>query len=34
MIHRAMTDFMARRLTGEATISCDPTLRDQTPIPG
>ncbi|MFI6056575.1 IS5 family transposase [Streptomyces violascens] len=35
MIHLAMTDLMARRLTGEATISWrDPTRRDQTPIPG
>ncbi len=35
MIHLAMTDLMARRLTGEATISWrDPTLWDQTPIPG
>jgi hypothetical protein len=30
-----MTDLMARRLTGEATISWrDPTSQDQTPIPG
>jgi transposase len=35
MIHLAMTDLMARRLTGEATISWrDPTSQDQTPIPG
>jgi len=35
MIHLAMTDLMARRLTGEATISWrDPTPQDQTPIPG
>jgi hypothetical protein len=35
MIHLAMTDLMARRLTGEATISWrDPTTNDQTPIPG
>jgi transposase len=35
MIHLAMTDLMARRLTGEATISWrDPTSTDQTPIPG
>jgi hypothetical protein len=35
MIHLAMTDLMARRLTGEATISWpDPTHRDQTPITG
>ncbi|MEU1668438.1 transposase [Streptomyces sparsogenes] len=34
MIHLAMTDLMASRRTGEATISWrDPTLRDQTPIP-
>jgi hypothetical protein len=30
MIHLAMTDLMARRLTGEATISWrDPTSTDQ-----
>lgn len=35
MIHLAMTDLMARRLTGEAAISWrDPTLRDKTPILG
>ncbi|MGW7614225.1 IS5 family transposase [Streptomyces sp. NPDC054766] len=35
MIHLAMTDLMARRLTGEATISWrDPASPDQTPIPG
>ncbi|MGW7529717.1 IS5 family transposase [Streptomyces sp. NPDC054783] len=35
MIHLAMTDLMARRLTNEATISWrNPTSRDQTPIPG
>jgi transposase len=35
MIHLAMTDLMAGRLTGEATISWrNPTSRDQTPIPG
>jgi DDE superfamily endonuclease len=35
MIHLAMTDLIARRLTGEATISWrDPTPRNQTPIPG
>ncbi|GGL17369.1 IS5 family transposase [Streptomyces flaveus] len=35
MIQLAMTDLMARRLSGEATISWrDPTPRDQTPIPG
>ncbi len=35
MIHLAMTDLMARRLTGEATISWrDPAPRDRTPIPG
>jgi hypothetical protein len=35
VIHLAMTDLMARRLTGESTISWrDPTPRDQTPIPG
>jgi transposase len=35
MIHLAMTDLMARRLTGETTISWrDPILQDQTPIPG
>lgn len=33
MIHLAVTDLIARRLTGEATISwCDRTLKDQTPI--
>ncbi|MGW2571654.1 IS5 family transposase [Streptomyces sp. NPDC001537] len=35
MIQLAMTDLMARRLTGEATISWrDPTSPDQTLIPG
>ncbi len=35
MIHLAMTDLMARRLTGEATISWrDPIPLDQTPITG
>ncbi len=35
MIHVAMTDLMARRLTGEATISWrDPTLPNQSRIPG
>ncbi|MCC5480960.1 hypothetical protein LMU33_38860 [Streptomyces sp. JA03] len=35
MIHLAMTDLMARRLTAEATTSWrDPTLRDRTPILG
>jgi transposase len=35
MIHLAMTDLMARRLTGEATISWrDPTPPDQIRIPG
>ena len=35
MIHLAMTDLMARRLTDEATISWrDPTPWDQTAIPG
>jgi hypothetical protein len=35
MIHLAMTDPMARRLTGEATISWrDPTSTDQKHIPG
>jgi hypothetical protein len=33
MIHLAMTDLMARRLTGEATIAWhDPTARDQPPF--
>ncbi|MBT2423795.1 IS5 family transposase [Streptomyces sp. ISL-22] len=35
MIHLAMTDLMARRLTGESTITWrDPTTANQTPIPG
>jgi hypothetical protein len=35
MIHLAMTDLMARRLTGEATVSWrDPTFQDETLIPG
>jgi hypothetical protein len=35
VIHIAMTDLMARRLTGEATISWrDPTPPDQIRIPG
>ncbi|MFI5476663.1 IS5 family transposase [Streptomyces cacaoi] len=35
MIHLAMTDLMARRLTGEATISWrDPISQEQTRIPG
>ncbi|MFF4529085.1 IS5/IS1182 family transposase, partial [Streptomyces sp. NPDC001407] len=35
MIHLAMTDLMARRLTGEATISWrDPTKAYQPQIPG
>ncbi|MFI1370062.1 IS5 family transposase [Streptomyces griseochromogenes] len=35
MIHLAMADLMARRLTGEATISWhDSISQDQTPIPG
>lgn len=35
MIHLAMTDLMARRLTGEATVSWqDPTPQDQSQIPG
>lgn len=35
MVHLAMTDLMARRLTGEATISWrDPTSTDQKHIPG
>jgi hypothetical protein len=35
MIHLAMTDLMARRLTGENTISWrDPTSPDQLRIPG
>ncbi|WP_436319329.1 transposase, partial [Streptomyces nigra] len=35
MIHLAMTDLMARRLTGEATISWrDPTTPNQTRITG
>jgi transposase len=35
LIQPAMTDLMARRLTGENTISWrDPTRQDQTPIPG
>jgi hypothetical protein len=35
MIHLAMTDLMARRLTGEATVSWhDPTPHNETPVPG
>ncbi|MFD7409864.1 hypothetical protein ACFV7R_46495, partial [Streptomyces sp. NPDC059866] len=35
MTQLAMTDLMARRLTGEATLSWrDPTPRDKTLIPG
>jgi hypothetical protein len=35
MIHLAMTDLMARRLAGEATISWrDPTPRDETQLLG
>ncbi|WP_172388233.1 IS5 family transposase [Streptomyces sp. MNP-20] len=35
MIHLAMTDLMARRLTGESTVSWrDPTSLDQIRIPG
>jgi hypothetical protein len=35
MIHLAMTDLMARRLTDEATVSWrDPASRDQPQIPG
>ncbi|KUN59281.1 transposase [Streptomyces griseorubiginosus] len=35
MIHLAMTDLMARRLTGECTVSWhDPTSSDQIRIPG
>ncbi|MER5561158.1 IS5 family transposase [Streptomyces sp. NPDC002506] len=35
MIHLAMTDLMARRLTGESTISWrDPANDNQPPIPG
>ncbi|MFD9286470.1 hypothetical protein ACFWD7_56905 [Streptomyces mirabilis] len=35
MIHLAMTDLMARHLTGETTISClDPAKPNQPPIPG
>jgi transposase len=35
MIHLAMTDLMARRLTGETTVSWrDPTSSDQIRIPG
>ncbi|MFF8595896.1 IS5/IS1182 family transposase, partial [Streptomyces sp. NPDC015220] len=35
MIQLAMTDLMARRLTGENTISWRvPTSQDQAPIPG
>ncbi len=35
MIHLAMTDLMARRLTGEATISWrDPLKQDQHLIQG
>ncbi len=34
MIHLAMTDLMARRLTSESTISWhDPTSRAKQPIP-
>ncbi|MDX2939542.1 IS5 family transposase [Streptomyces ipomoeae] len=35
MVHLAMTDLMARRLTGETTISwCDPTSHDEVRIAG
>jgi len=35
MIHLAMTDLMARRLTGESTVSWrDPANTNQLPIPG
>lgn len=35
VIHLVMTDLMARRLTGESTISWrDPTPQTKTPIPG
>ncbi|MFJ9565966.1 IS5 family transposase [Streptomyces fuscichromogenes] len=35
MIHLAMTDLMARRLTGESTVSWrDPANANQLPIPG
>ena len=35
MMHLAVTDLMARRLTGETTISWrDPTSPDQVRIPG
>jgi transposase len=35
MIHLAMTDVMARRLTGENTVSWrDPANTNQLPIPG
>ncbi|MFI2429772.1 hypothetical protein ACH5A7_37845 [Streptomyces sp. NPDC018955] len=35
VIHRAMTDLMARHLTGENTISWrDPTPRAKRKIPG
>lgn len=35
MIHLAMTDLMARRLTGEVAISWrDPIPQEQTRIPG
>lgn len=35
MIHLAMTDLMARRLTSETTVSWrDPTTADQICIPG
>ncbi|MFD5315065.1 IS5/IS1182 family transposase, partial [Streptomyces ardesiacus] len=35
VIHIAMTDLMARRLTGENTISWrDPTTQTKWPIPG
>lgn len=34
MVHVAMTDLMARRLTGENTISCrGPTLQTKRLIP-
>ncbi|MFE3907603.1 IS5/IS1182 family transposase, partial [Streptomyces sp. NPDC059153] len=35
MIHLAMTDLMARRLTGETTVSWrDPTSQDETQSTG
>ncbi len=35
LAHLAMTDLMARRLTGEATISWrDPKTQTNQPIPG